>query len=133
MIDAALLLVMGVLYAVGVYLILEKADDVGGVDLRTGLVRGAVIGLLAGAEAAQIRCDELEAASEAPHHRLPGQPEFRPTVQQHQRAAVPEPRHVEGDAVRRDRVVPDCRRVHRFRPCRRRVGALGGVNAGGGR
>jgi len=39
------------------------------------------------AEAPQVRCDQPIAIGQARHHRLPGQPELRPTMQQQQRAS----------------------------------------------
>jgi hypothetical protein len=43
------------------------------------------VGLVAVAEAAQVGRDQREAIGQPCHHRLPGQPEFRPAMQQKQR------------------------------------------------
>ncbi len=61
------------------------------------------VGLVAVAEAAQVRRDQIIMAGEPCHHRLPGQPEFRPAVEQQQRAAVAGAGDVEGGAVGLDR------------------------------
>ena len=64
--------------------------------------------LVAVAEAAQVRCVKCEAGGEARHHRLPGQPEFRPAVQQQKRPALPGPCHVERCAIRPNRQMLHC-------------------------
>lgn len=59
--------------------------------------------LVAVAEAAQIGRDQREAIGQPGHHRLPGQPEFRPTMQQKQRFAVAGADQVEIGAIGLDR------------------------------
>src|ERR1700742_3849974 len=57
------------------------------------------VGLVAVAETAEIRRDQREAGGEPRHHRLPGQPEFRPAMQQQQRLALACPRHMEVGSI----------------------------------
>jgi hypothetical protein len=60
---------------------IHQRQHIGGVPV--GAVRP--IGLVAVAEAAQIRRVKSVAVGQKRHHRLPGQPEFGPAVQQQQR------------------------------------------------
>ena len=73
------------------------ADDAGLCDAERihqrqhvgGMLVGAerTVGLVAVAEPAQVGRKQREAIGEPRHHRFPGQPEFGPAVQQHQRLA----------------------------------------------
>ena len=56
-------------------------------------------GLVAVAEAAQVRRDQRVAVGEPRHDRLPGQPELRPAVQQQQRPPRASPGHMERGAI----------------------------------
>ena len=74
---------------------IHQRYHVGGLLLRAE----RAIRLVAVAEAAQVRRVQREAVGEARHHRLPGEPEFRPAVQQQERPALPRPRHMERCAI----------------------------------
>jgi hypothetical protein len=57
------------------------------------------VGLVAVAEASQIRREQIIAIGEPRHHRLPGEPEFGPAMQQQKRLPCPGPRDMEGGAI----------------------------------
>ena len=58
-------------------------------------------------KAAKIRSDEREAIGEPQHDRLPGEPEFRPPMQQQERRAFARPRDVKRRAIRVSREMFD--------------------------
>ena len=64
---------------------IHQRQHVGGLLVRAE----QAVRLVAVAKAAQVRGIKREAIGEPRHHRLPGQPEFRPAVQQQQRPALP--------------------------------------------
>jgi hypothetical protein len=59
--------------------------------------------LVAVAKAAQIGRNQREAIGEARHHRFPGQPEFRPAMEQKQRPALTGTGDVKCGAIGLDR------------------------------
>src|SRR5258708_38969548 len=63
------------------------------------------VGLVAVAEAPQVRREQTAAIGEPRHHRLPGEPEFGPAMQQQKRLSCPGPRDMEGGAISPNRQV----------------------------
>src|SRR5467141_719734 len=63
------------------------------------------VGLVAVAEAPQVRREQTVAIGEPRHHRLPGEPEFGPAMQQQKRLPCPGPRDMEGGAISPNRQV----------------------------
>src|SRR6266404_280645 len=63
------------------------------------------VGLVAVAEASQVRREQTVAVGEPRHHRLPGEPEFGPAMQQQKRLPCPGPRDMEGGAISPNRQV----------------------------
>src|SRR6202011_4498341 len=63
------------------------------------------VGLVAVAEAPQVRREQIVAIGEPRHHRLPGEPEFGPAMQQQKRLPCPRPRDMEGGAISPNRQV----------------------------
>ena len=57
---------------------IHQRQHVGGMLVRAE----RAVGLVAVAEAAQVRRKQGVAIGKARHHRLPGEPEFRPAMQQ---------------------------------------------------
>ncbi len=74
------------------------------VDVGTGLIGGAGRGLLAVAEAAQVRRDHVEVTGEIGDHFPPCIPEFRPAMQQQQRRSPPLAHVVQPNPVRLNEV-----------------------------
>ncbi len=84
--------------------LVHQGQHIGGVHLGARRARRPARRLLAVPEAAQIRCEQLEAIGEAAHAGRPGQPELRPAVQQQKRSAASRARDVDPDAVHRQAV-----------------------------
>ena len=85
----------------------EKSEQVGQMHIRPNSIRRRRIGMPALPEAPEIGRDQVEAVGQALHHWSPGQPEFRPAMQQHQRftltaAGVVNRNIVDDDRLRRD-------------------------------
>jgi hypothetical protein len=76
----------------------EESDHVG--CMAVGPER--TLGFIAVAETAEIRRDERIAIGKAMDQRFPGEPEFRPTMQQEQRRTAAGTRDMKGGAVRLD-------------------------------
>ena len=73
----------------------HQCQHVGGLLVGSERPRGFV----AVAETAQIGRIEREAIGEPRHHRLPGQPEFRPAMQQQQRPPGTQANDMKGGAI----------------------------------
>ncbi len=85
---------------------IEQRQHIGGMLIGTERPNG----LVAVAEAAQVRREQGEAIGKPRHHRLPGEPEFRPAMQQQQRRPRAGARDMERGTVRLD-----CQVLHRGR------------------
>ena len=70
----------------------------------SGMLVGAErpVGLVAVAEAAQVRREQGVTIGEPRHHRLPGEPELGPAMQQQQRRPCPDARDMERGAISLD-------------------------------
>ena len=74
---------------------IEQRQHIGG--MLVGAERP--VGLVAVAEAAQVRREQGEAIGKPRHHRLPGEREFRPAMQQQQRRPCAGARDMERGAI----------------------------------
>src|SRR5258705_5271680 len=80
---------------------IEQRQHIGGMLIGTE----RPVGLVAVAEAAQVRREQGEAIGKPRHRRLPGEPEFGPAMQQQQWRPGAGARDMESDAIDLDGLV----------------------------